>query len=131
MKKIGVNTERAEYFAQDWCTAQNNDKTGLYDYYSNPSTTKERAFEDLRTKWLELWQNAGYKATDLRWEWRPIVTSASCYHFTAMYIAPQPDTRHLCLFVETRCNTYYIDLDETVPNTTQLAIYRLHDAVKL
>lgn len=131
MTKIGINTKRAEGFAQDWIRAQHKDKTGLYDYYCNPSATKEQAFEDLRNKWLDLWQNAGYKAVDLHYEWRPIVTSASCHQFTVMYIAPQPETRKRCLFVETRCNTYYIDLETVVPDMKQYELHRMRNELGL
>lgn len=131
MTKIGINTKRAEGFAFDWCYATHHDKTGLYDYYSNPSATKEQAFEDLRAKWLELWQNAGYKVVDLHYDWRPIVTGASCHQFTVMYIAPQPDTHEYCLYVETRCNTYYIELETTIPQQTQTALHSLRNELGL
>ena len=131
MTKIGINTKRAEYFAQDWITAQHNDKTGLYDYYNNPSATKEQAFAALRTKWLDLWQNAGHKATDLHWNWKPIVTGANSCQFTVMYIAPEPTTHEYCLYVETRCNTYYIPLETTVPNMAQNALHRLRNEIGL
>ena len=129
MTKIGINTQRAEQFAHDWRKAMDTDKTGLYDYYCNPSATKEQAFEDLRNKWLDLWQNAGHKAVDLHYNWRPIVTSASCHQFTVMYIAPQPDTHEYCLYVETRCNTYYIPLETTASSITQQDLHVVRNAV--
>lgn len=131
MKKLGVNTQRAEYFAYDWITAHANGKTGLYDYYVDPSAAKVCAMEDLRVKFFDLWRDIGHDSHDLPFDYRPIVTSASCYQFTVMYIAPEPTTHEYCLYVETRCNTYYIPLEKTIPQQTQTALHRVRNEIGL
>ena len=131
MKKLGINTQRAEYFAQDWITARARNKTGLYDYYANPSATKERAMDDLKVKFFDLWRDIGHDSHDLPFDYRPIVTSASCHQFTVMYIAPEPTTHEYCLYVETRCNTYYIPLEKTVPQQSQTALHKVRNTIGL
>lgn len=129
-KKLGVNTQRAEYFACDWLTAHKNGMTGLYDYYKNPSRTNERIMDALKTKFFDLWRDIGHTSHDLPFDYRPIVTSASSYNFTVMYIAPQPTTHEYCLYVETHSNTYYIPL-ETIPQQSQKALHKVRNKLGL
>ena len=131
MVKINVNTKKAEQFAQSWLNARNSGRLLLQDYYTNCSTEKRTAWANLRTKFFALWKSSNADAYALPPERYPRVTSASCHQFTVMYIAPEPTTHELGLYVETRCSTYYIPLERTVIGMSQTALHELRKLAQI
>ena len=131
MVQINVNTKKAEQFAQSWLDARNSGKLLLQDYYIKCSEEKRMAWANLRTKFFALWKDSGFDAYALPPERYPRVTSGSAFRFTAMYIAPEPTTHEIGLYVETACQTYYIPLERTVINMSQTALHTLRNLAQI
>ena len=117
---LNITTNKAQYYIQRYITAYKNNRVNLADYYTNPSNTKLWAYRQLFTKFEQLWLNA-HPTNNAKF--RPIVTGANCSYFTVMYIAPHPDSRFYCLFVETAKNTYTIQLEQVQLATRNNTLY--------
>lgn len=91
IKILNPNTAKAQCWINQYTYAVSDPTTpfDIMQAYAKPSDYKKVAWSRIRDDFYRLWTHAPALP---KGSYYPIITSATCQHFTAMYVAPVRDT---------------------------------------